>query len=355
MDGPATPRDARPPNGAGSDPVQAKITALLDDVTVQAMSAAETPEPNPEPNLMEGNNRPITEAGSQTTEPEQVTPLSPEVAQIAAQIKSIQAGSGKAPAAEAEQKPAAVSGNGAVTIKGRSEGVTIEIGKGHWSNVVDELRDRLGQAGGFFRGGAVALDVGARPLLENELQEVRTLLDGHGLTLAVVRTAAERTFEAAIGLGLAARLLAANGDGEADVEPATSNQGFGRYFVYHGNLRSGQVLERREHILLIGDVNPGAEVVSQGDILVWGRMRGIAHAGAGGDKRSVVMALNLDPIQLRIAGTIAIDVSQNGRSGRWSWKSIDKRPEIAFIAHEQIVIEPWDESKPGGLAAFRRK
>lgn len=354
MDGPATPRDARQPNGAGSDPVQAKVTALLDDVTVRAMSALETSDLN----RTGGDGTPTTGTAEQSNEPDRVAPLSPEVAQIAAQIKSIQAGAGNTPAAPAAQKPAEqrpASGNGAVTIKGRSEGLTIEVGKGHWANVLDELRERLGQAGGFFRGGAVALDIGARPLLESELQEVRTLLDQHGMTLAVVRTAAERSFEAAIGLGLAARLLSASGDGEADVEPAASNQGFGRYFVYHGNLRSGQVLERNEHILLIGDVNPGAEVVSQGDILVWGRMRGIAHAGAGGDKRSVVLALHLDPIQLRIAGTIAIDLTQGGRSGRWSWKSSDKRPEIAFIARDQIVIEPWDESKPGGVAAFRRK
>ncbi|RIK44820.1 MAG: septum site-determining protein MinC [Chloroflexi bacterium] len=352
MDGPANPRDARQPNGAGNDPVQAKVTALLDDVTVRAMSALETPDLN----SSEEQNQPETGAGEQPNEPGHLASLSPEVAQIAAQIKSIHASSGNAPVTEEEQKPAAAPGNGAVTIKGRSEGVTIELGKGQWSNVLEELSERLSQAGNFFRGGAVALDVGPRPLLESELQEVRTLLDQQGMMLAVVRTAAERTFEAALGLGLAARLVASNGEGEADVEPAASNQGFGRYFVYHGNLRSGQVLERNEHILLIGDVNPGAEVVSQGDILVWGRMRGIAHAGAGGDKRSVVLALHLDPIQLRIAGTIAIDVTQVGRSGgRWSWKSIDKRPEIAFIVQEQIVIEPWDESKPGGLAAFRRK
>lgn len=355
MDRPATPRDARPPNGAGSDPVQAKLTALLDDVTVHSMAAGETSEPN----RTAEEHPPATGPREDLNQAGQLVSLSPEAAQIAAQIKSMQAGSVQTPAAEAEVKPevapGAAAGNGAVTIKGRSEGITIEVGKGHWTTVLDELRERLSQSGGFFRGGAVALDIGARPLLESELQDVRTLLDEHGMTLAVVRTAAERSFEAAIGLGLAARLLSAGGDGEADVEPTASNRGFGRYFVYHGNLRSGQVLERREHILLIGDVNPGAEVVSQGDILVWGRMRGIAHAGAGGDKRSVVLALHLDPIQLRIAGTIAIDLSQSGRSGRWSWKSTDRRPEIAFIAQEQIVIEPWDESKPGGLTAFRRK
>jgi septum site-determining protein MinC len=241
-----------------------------------------------------------------------------------------------------------------VSIKGRSEGITIEIGKGVWADVVEELRERLAQSGTFFRGGNVALDVGARPLLENELKELRLVLDQCELNLALVRTTAERTFESAIALGLAARLLA-SGESDAEVEPAPSNQGFSHYFVYRGNLRSGQVLERREHILVIGDVNPGAEVVSEGDILIWGRMRGIAQAGAAGDRRSVVVALHLDPIQLRIAGTIAIDLSQVGRgNNRGLWKPGDKRPEVAFIANDQIVVEPWDESKPGGLAAFRR-
>jgi septum site-determining protein MinC len=346
IDGPATERNTTMPNGASSDRVQAKLMALLDDVTVTAAATVELPvsaDEEPSPTIPSGPETPVTA-------------LNPEVAQVAAQIKSIQAGASKSTTEEGDKpaKQSALAGPGQVTIKGRSEGVTIEVGKGLWPELVEELRERLAQSATFFRGGSVALDVGVRPLLENELAEARRILDEAGLTLGVVRTTAERTFESALALGLAARLMS-NDESDAEVEVPTSNHGFGRYFIYRGNLRSGQVLERQEHILVIGDVNPGSEVVSQGDILVWGRMRGIAHAGAAGDRRAVVVALHLDPIQLRIAGTVAIDVAQAGRTGgRRSWKASDKRPEVAFVTNEQIVIEPWDESKPGGLAAFRR-
>jgi septum site-determining protein MinC len=335
-------------NGVGTDHVRAKLSALLDDVTVQeAQAAPAQAEPLP-PAEQTASATPVAEG-----DPIGEQPVTPDVAQIAAQIKSIQAAANHQ-TGEGEVKPLRVLGAGAVSIKGRSNGVVIEVGKGHWAEILAELSERLEQSGNFFRGGSVALDVGARPLLEAELEEVRKLLSTSGLGLGVVRTSAERTFEAAIALGLAAQLSGSAEQEEAEVEPSGSNQGFARYFVYRGNLRSGQILERKEHILVIGDVNPGAELVSHGDILVWGRMRGIAHAGAEGDRRSVVVALHLDPIQLRVAGLFAIDLTQQERGGRRPRKVTDKRPEIAYIANEQIVIEPWDESKPGGLAAFRR-
>jgi septum site-determining protein MinC len=204
----------------------------------------------------------------------------------------------------------------------------------------------------------VALDVGARPLLESELHQVLAILEANGMKLGLVRTAAERTFEAAIALGVPAKLQNGDGFSEAESESAASNHAGEHYFVYRGNLRSGQVLERTEHVMVVGDVNPGAEVVSQGDILVWGRLRGIAHAGAAGDRRAIVVALKLDPIQLRIAGVVGVTTEQqNGRAaGRWSWKAdTGRHPEVAYlIADDQIAVEAWDETKPGGLAAFRR-
>jgi septum site-determining protein MinC len=195
-------------------------------------------------------------------------------------------------------------------------------------------------------------------LLESELQQVLAILEANGMKLGLVRTAAERTFEAAIALGVPAKLQNGDGFSEAESESAASNHAGEHYFVYRGNLRSGQVLERTEHVMVVGDVNPGAEVVSQGDILVWGRLRGIAHAGAAGDRRAMVVALKLDPIQLRIAGVVGVTTEQqNGRTaGRWSWKAdTGRRPEVAYlIADDQIAVEAWDETKPGGLAAFRR-
>lgn len=70
-------------------------------------------------------------------------------------------------------------------------------------------------------------------------------------------------------------------------------------------LRSGQAVTHNGHLVIIGDVNAGAEVVANGDISVWGALRGVAHAGASGNILSEIRALKLQPIQIRIAEAIA--------------------------------------------------
>ena len=76
--------------------------------------------------------------------------------------------------------------------------------------------------------------------------------------------------------------------------------------LYHrGTLRGGQTLHNLGNIIVIGDVNPGAELIASGDIVVFGSLRGVAHAGAQGDGAARVVALELSPTQLRIATKIA--------------------------------------------------
>jgi len=70
-------------------------------------------------------------------------------------------------------------------------------------------------------------------------------------------------------------------------------------------LRSGQAVSYKGHLVIIGDVNAGAEVVAEGDITVWGCLRGVAHAGLGGNCQAEIRALKLQPIQIRIADSIA--------------------------------------------------
>ena len=70
-------------------------------------------------------------------------------------------------------------------------------------------------------------------------------------------------------------------------------------------LRSGQAVSHKGHLIVIGDVNPGAEVMAEGDITIWGALRGIAHAGIAGNNNAQIRALKFDPIQLRIAHAIA--------------------------------------------------
>ena len=100
-------------------------------------------------------------------------------------------------------------------------------------------------------------------------------------------------------------------------------------------LRSGQTVRHTGHIVVIGDVNPGAEIIAGGDVVVWGRLRGTVHAGAGGDDDAVVCALVLAPTQLRIGSHIAR--SPGGEPGRRIL------PEVASVQGDQIVAKPWGE------------
>lgn len=76
-------------------------------------------------------------------------------------------------------------------------------------------------------------------------------------------------------------------------------------------LRSGQTVSHNGHLVIIGDVNPGAEVVAEGDITVWGALRGIARAGVGGNNDAEIRALRLQPIQIRIGEAFARSPDRN--------------------------------------------
>ena len=265
----------------------------------------------------------------------------------------------------------------AVKIKGRPGGVSLELGEGEWDELILLLRERLNAAEGFFRGGRVLLDVGPRPLVEDNLRELRELLEAHEMQLAVVRSTAERTVQAAMEVGISTTqeetqeslhvveppLFEPDGPPNAYTPsvyapPPEVIQTRPNHFVHRGSLRSGQVLRKTESIVIIGDVNPGAQVVSGGDIMVWGRLRGIAHAGAEGNRRSVVAAIDFVPTQLRIANLTAIapDQKKPRSVGLKFWKKEpDSRPEIARVVDGRIVVEPWDEGgKPNGLGVWRK-
>lgn len=115
-------------------------------------------------------------------------------------------------------------------------------------------------------------------------------------------------------------------------------------YLYRGTLRSGQVLRHAGPVLVVGDVNPGAEVVAGGDVFVWGRLRGIVHAGAAGDAQAVIGALDFEPVQVRIADHIAMSPKGNtDEPGHWLWKrSSSGKPEVARLVAGQIVVDPWD-------------
>ncbi len=245
----------------------------------------------------------------------------------------------------------------AVAIRGRGDGVAIEVGAGQWDELLNLLSHRLESAGAALRSTRIELELGGRPLTEADLDALRSVMAAYGMEPALVRTSAERTFMAAVALGIAAQQTTVDGMMVGEAQRGITVDSSLGYYIFRGSLRSGQQLHRNEHVLIIGDVNPGAEVVSAGDILVWGRLRGIAHAGARGNAGAVICALDMEPVQLRIdrvIGAANAGAAQNGP--RWGGvRSATRRPELARLIAGQLAVQEWDDTRATGPVLKRRK
>jgi septum site-determining protein MinC len=107
---------------------------------------------------------------------------------------------------------------------------------------------------------------------------------------------------------------------------------------YRGTVRSGQLLNFDGNLVVVGDVNPGAELIATGNVVVMGSLRGIVHAGANGNKEAIVVALNLQPTQLRIADVITRPPDESDNGGQFV-------PELAYIKDDIVYIDRYLPSR----------
>ena len=111
---------------------------------------------------------------------------------------------------------------------------------------------------------------------------------------------------------------------------------------YKGNLRSGQVLNFETSIVIIGDVNVGAQVTSTGNVIILGSLNGNVFAGASGNENAFVVALDMNPVQIRIGDTIARAPDRQERNK-------NKETKIAFCEEGNIYIEPLGRDVIGDI------
>ena len=218
----------------------------------------------------------------------------------------------------------------AVTVKGTSEGLIITLGEGPLDAVLGEMQNHLTSRASFFVGGRVAIRVGDRSLSREQIEAIGTLLEELGVTLWAVEGQHPTTLAAAGELGLETSLHPSAPQHRPAQEQVPLAEMVG--IVVRGTLRSGQAVHHAGHVTLIGDVNPGAEVVAGGDVIIWGKLRGTVHAGAMGDDGALVCALQLAPSQIRIGSHIARP-PERGRPPKF--------PEIASVQEGRIVVERW--------------
>jgi septum site-determining protein MinC len=211
-----------------------------------------------------------------------------------------------------------------IAIKGSKDGLRIALDeRAVWAELLEALRDQLGQAANFFNGAQVMVDIGERALAEEQLAALLELMRQHGLRPESLASSARATRSAARAAGIAARPLS---------REAIANEERGEAAFVQRTIRSGQVVRHYGHVTILGDLNAGGEIIAGGNVVVWGRLRGTVHAGALGDRGAVICALELAPTQLRIADLIA--VSPGGR--------IERLPEVARVVDEQISVEVWE-------------
>lgn len=217
-----------------------------------------------------------------------------------------------------------------VEIKGIREGLLITLGEGSWPEIETTLLEEIDRQVDFLKGAKLILDVEYHILNAATLGKLRDILSDRGLSLWAVLSYSPTTEQSAQMLGLATKIHQVNP--AAEVPSIDTNVNGDDAVLVQRTLRSGNSIEFPGHITVIGDINPGAEVVAGGNVVVWGRVRGMVHAGAEGNQSAVVCALELTPTQLRIADKIAIPPKDRSKP----------EPEMAVIREDQLVAEPWN-------------
>ncbi len=193
--------------------------------------------------------------------------------------------------------------NSLIQIKGLRDGLLISLDDAPWEEQRTALIAQVDAQPSFFQGARLALDVASQALHVNELVDLRDRLSERGISLWAVISESPTTEKTAQLLGLATRISKPRP--EESRQFSVKDLGEETALFLNRTLRSGTRIEFAGHVVVMGDVNPGAEIVADGNIIVWGRLRGAAHAGSKGNRSAMICALDLSPMQLRIAEEVS--------------------------------------------------
>ena len=198
----------------------------------------------------------------------------------------------------------------------------------NWWEIWQQMKQRL-NAGDRLRKPNTSLHLVAKDrLLDNrQLQDLAETLNTYQIQLKSVATSRRQTAIAACTLGYSVEQTQLHTSLTSDIQPTPSALADALYLQM--TVRSGVEIRHPGTVVILGDINPSGIVIADGDILIWGRLRGVAHAGAGGNRESLIMALQMEPTQLRIADAVA-------RSPEKTLTSFF--PEVAHITSEGIRI-----------------
>ena len=177
--------------------------------------------------------------------------------------------------------------------------------------IIPELNEKLAELKKMYQDEKTPIRVTGKILTNKELEEIREIIKN------VIDV--EIKFDTPTSLGL-----------HSITRSYKKDVGTSETTFHKGSLRSGQKIEVEGSIVIIGDVNSGAEVIAGDNIIVVGNLRGLAHAGAKGNKEAIIAASTLEAVQLRISNIV---------------REIDRDEEevkehaYIYVDEDKIVIE----------------
>lgn len=208
--------------------------------------------------------------------------------------------------------------NQPVMIKSSKSGILLILDeKLAFDELLMKIADKFSQSSKFFGSCRLAIQFEGRALSHKEqmavIEVIETNTDIQILCVAEEDNEQEELFQKA----LSRRLY--------EMEEASGQ-------FYRGNIRKGQIIDFETSVIVLGNLEEGAGITSKGNIIVMGSASGELFAGAGGNKKSFIMALDLSPSCLRIADVMV----------QWPRKqkiSLSKKTKIAYLAQDQIQID----------------
>ena len=177
-----------------------------------------------------------------------------------------------------------------VVLKSNKYGINLILdNRMDFEELLKCIMERFKEAEGFFKNAKMAISFEGRDLTqEEEFRIVETITDNTNVNIICILD----------NDALKEELI------KQKIEHFEEEQAGKTGEFYKGTLRSGQILDCESSIIILGDINPGAKVISKGNIVVLGALKGNAYAGANGNEQAFVAALEMDPIQVKIVDVI---------------------------------------------------
>lgn len=195
-----------------------------------------------------------------------------------------------------------------------------------WSELRQQINQRLNAGERFWQAQTeVHLVAGDRLLDARQLQEIDEALATADLQLKRVYTGRRQTAVVAATAGYSVEQQSSVPTLNQNPAPLT----LAEPLYLQMTVRSGVDIRHPGTVILLGDLNPGGAIVAEGDILVWGRLRGVVHAGVSGNTKSIIAALQMEPTLIRIADQVARGPEQ---------APVQFQAEVAYITPQGIRI-----------------